>query len=197
MKIWKLFGILLLSVLVIFFGAEFFLGKGESSTSDAALYYEERVRALESELATLKNEQYRAVAAYREEIRVLEAALAESRGVYLYAVANGEITLTGYTGKEKNVTLPREIDGVPVTSVGKETFKNTAVESVVLHDGIRSLGWFAFSGCLGLKSVIIPSSVEKIEYGCFDGCPSLTISCAKGSFAEKYAKSYGIPYAAN
>ena len=197
MKFWKLFGVLLLSSLVIFFGAEFFLGKGEDGVSDAAMYYEERVRTLEGELAALKSEQYVAVAAYREEIKALEALLAESRGVYLYTVKNGEITLTGYTGKEKNVTLPREIDGIPVTAVGKETFKNTAVESVVLHDGIRSIGWFAFSGCRGLKSVFLPSSVAKIEYGCFDGCTSLTISCAKGSFAEKYAKSYGIPYSAN
>lgn len=193
MKILKLGGVLLLSVLVIFFGVAYFLDKGSGDgQSETALYYRERVEALESELAALKMEQYATVAVYREQIEELEGELAKSKGAYTYISEDGEITLTGYTGREKNISLPNEIDGVPVTSIGKESFKNTAVEAVILPDGIKSIGWFAFSGCSNLKSIAIPSSVERIEYGSFDGCSSLTVYCEKGSFAEKYAKSYGI-----
>ncbi|MBO5305304.1 MAG: leucine-rich repeat protein [Clostridia bacterium] len=193
MKILKLGGVLLLAVLAIFFGVEFFLGeKGGEDQSEAALYYKERVDALESELVALKMEQYATVAVYREQIEELESELAKSKGAYTYISEDGEVTLTGYTGREKNISLPNEIDGIPVTSIGKESVKNTVVEAVILPDGIKSIGWFAFSGCSNLKSIAIPSSVERIEYGSFDGCASLTIYCEKGSFAEKYAKSYGI-----
>lgn len=194
MKILKLSGVLFLAVLILFLGAEMLWEKGNSGNDaeDATLYYQARVEALEGELATLKIEQYAAVAAYRERIQELETELEQVRGAYLYVVEAGEITLTGYTGKEKKISLPSEIDGIPVTAIGKETFKNTAVEAVILPDSIQSIGWFAFSGCRNLKSIAIPSSVEKIEYGSFDGCSSLTVYCEKGSFAEKYAKSYGI-----
>ncbi len=193
MKILKFSGILLLSVLIVFFGVEFFFGKESvNEPQEAALYYKERVEALESELAALKSEQYATIATYRAQVEELESELAKSRGAYAYITEDGEVTLTGYTGAEKNVSLPSEIDGVPVTAIGKETFRNTAIEAVILPDGIQSIGWFAFSGCSNLRSIAIPSSVETIEYGAFDGCTSLTIYCEKGSFAEKYAKSYGI-----
>lgn len=193
MQILKLSGILLLSVLVIFFGAAYFFDKGSGEDqSESALYYKERAEALESELAALKMEQYAVLTVYREQLEELESELSKSRGSYTYITENGAVTLTGYIGREKNISLPSEIDGIRVTSVGKESFKNTAVEAVILPDGIESIGWFAFSGCANLKSIAIPSSVTRIEYGSFDGCPSLTVYCEKGSFAEKYAKSYGM-----
>lgn len=193
MKILKSGAFLLLLALAVFFGVEFFFGEESTDESaQTALYYKERAEALESELAALRLEQYSTIAAYREQVEELESELSKSRGAYTYITEDGEAILTGYTGTEKNVSLPSEIDGVKVTSIGKETFRNTALEAVVLPDSIQSIGWFAFSGCSNLKSIAIPSSVKIIEYGAFDGCSSLTIYCEKGSFAEKYAKSYGM-----
>ena len=184
--------ILLVTAALVILGIVF-LGCGEKdAVSESALYYKERAEALESELSALKQEHYAVIATYREQMEELEDELAKSRGEYLYVIENGEVTLTGYSGKEKNVTLPSEIDGFPVTVIGKETFKNPAVESVILPNSIKKIDWFAFFGCINLKSIAIPKSVERIEYGSFDGCPSLTVFCEKGSFAEKYAKSYGI-----
>lgn len=193
LKILKLSGILLLAALVVFFGVEFFFGKQiKNQSAEVTLYYQERVKTLESELATLKAEQYAVLAVYREQIEELETELEQSRGVYTYITQGGEAELTGYTGRDKNVSVPSEINGYKVTSIGKETFHNTAVEAVILPNSIEHIGWFAFSGCANLKSVAIPSSVTTIDYGAFDGCSSLTVYCEKGSFAEKYAKSYGL-----
>ncbi len=190
MKIGK-WGIVFLAFLLLVFGFKVLDGdKGEEVKS--ALYYKERAEALEREIAALRRDQYTALAAYREQVEELEEELAKSKGEYLYTVEDGEVTLTGYSGKEKNVTLPSAIDGLPVTVIGKEAFKNTAVESVILPGSIRKIDWFAFYGCRNLGSIAIPRSVEKIEYGCFDGCPSLSVYCEKGSFAEQYAKSYGL-----
>ena len=183
MKILKISGLLLLVCLVIFLGVEFLMGEQSDDGSEQTLsYYQDRITALESELAAAKTEQYEALAVYREQVEALESELEEARGSYTYTA----------DGKEKNVSLPKEIDGFRVISIGKETFRNTAVEAVILPEGIESIGWFAFYGCVGLRSIAIPSSVKTIEYGAFDGCTSLVIYCEKGSFAEQYAKSYGI-----
>lgn len=193
MKILKISGLLLLVCLVIFLGAEYLMGEEKGDVSAQALsHYQDRITALESELAAAKTEQYEALAVYRDRVEALESELEEARGSYNYTADGNGATLTRYIGKEKNVSLPKEIDGFRVISIGKETFRNTAVEAVILPEGLESIGWFAFYGCVGLQSIAIPSSVKTIEYGAFDGCTSLVIYCEKGSFAERYAKSYGI-----
>ena len=112
---------------------------------------------------------------------------------YTYVVENGEITLTGYLGREEKVSVPDAIDGKRVTRIGKETFRETVVQEVVLPATVTHIDWFAFYGCFGLRSITLPQSVAKIEYGAFDGCSSsLTIKCEKDSYAERYAKSYGL-----
>ena len=184
--------ILLVTAALVCLGIVFLGGEQKNVRDEAALYYKERVEALESELAALKQDHYMAIATYREQVEELESELAKSRGEYLYVIEDGEVTITGYNGKEKRVTLPSEIDGLPVTVIGKEAFKNTAVESVILPSSIKKIDWFSFFGCKNLGSIAIPKSVEKIEYGSFDGCSSLTVYCEKGSFAEKYAQSYGL-----
>lgn len=184
--------ILLVTAVFVCLGIMFLGNEGKDTTGETALYYKERVEALESELSALKAEHYSAIATYRDQVEELESELAQSKGEYLYVIENGEVTLTGYSGKGKSVTIPSEIDGLPVTVIGKETFKNTAVESVILPNSIKKIDWFSFFGCSNLVSIAIPKSVERIEYGSFDGCPSLTVFCEKGSFAEKYAKSYGL-----
>ena len=187
----KNIAIFIVAAALVVFGVKL-LGGASGTESEAALYYKERTEALESELAALKTEQYAVVATYRAQVERLEDELSQSRGSYLYTVTDGKVTLTGYSGNERQLTIPGELDGMPVTSIGKECFKNTALESVILPNGISKIDWFAFFGCSNLKSIAIPASVERIEYGCFDGCPSLTVYCEKGSFAEQYAKSYGI-----
>lgn len=187
----KNIAIFIVAAALVVFGVKLF-GGARGTESEAALYYKERAEALESELAVLKTEQYAVVAAYRAQVESLEDELSQSRGAYLYTVTDGKVTLTGYNGNDRQLMLPSELDGMPVTAIGKECFKNTALESVILPASITKIDWFAFFGCSNLKSIAIPPSVERIEYGSFDGCPSLTVYCEKGSFAEQYAKSYGI-----
>ena len=48
----------------------------------------------------------------------------------------------------------------------------SALETVVLPDGVREIYSDAFSGCTGIESVVIPASVETIGYGAFEGWKS-------------------------
>ena len=44
----------------------------------------------------------------------------------------------------------------------------------VIPNSVKSIGWGAFSGCSGLKSVTIPDSVQSIEPYAFSDCSGLT-----------------------
>lgn len=62
-----------------------------------------------------------------------------------------------------------------------------------LYPTVTTIGERAFYGCSGLSKAKIPDTVLRIEDSAFSNCsPYLTIWCNKGSYAETYAKSYGI-----
>jgi len=110
-----------------------------------------------------------------------------------YTESDGRITITSYKGEGGIVSIPSFINNLPVTAIGDNAFENAAVTSVIIPDGVESIGWFAFSGCLALKDITIPPTVTSIGYETFSLCPSaLTIKCESGSYAEAYALSWGI-----
>ena len=47
-------------------------------------------------------------------------------------------------------------------------------ETVVLGDGVTSIGESAFAGCSNLTSISIPSGVQSVGAGAFTGCSSLS-----------------------
>ena len=54
--------------------------------------------------------------------------------------------------------------------------------SVIPSDGsVKKIGEWAFSGCMGLKSTVIPNGVEEICEGAFDGCEDLAAVTLSGS----------------
>ena len=95
-------------------------------------------------------------------------------GDYTYATNNGTITITGYTGSGGAVTIPDEIGGIAVTSIGVEAFYNRiSVGSVTIPNSVTNIGAWAFLQCASLTSVAIPDSVINIGGGAFYGCKSL------------------------
>lgn len=94
-----------------------------------------------------------------------------SQGTYgnlTYKIENGEITITGCTSSSpKNVAIPAEIDGIPVTSIGNQAFFMKSISSLTIPSSITSIGDSAFNMCFDLTSVTIPNSVTKIGDGAF------------------------------
>ena len=87
---------------------------------------------------------------------------------------DGTCAIKGYTGKEKDVVIPSEIDGLKVTSVRRNAFYNCMfLESVTLPSTVTSIEVGAFSDCPSLASVTLPEGLASIGTGAFSGCLSL------------------------
>ena len=72
----------------------------------------------------------------------------------------------------KDTTIKSVIIPNGVTSIGDHAFyKCTGLTSVTIGNSVTSIGKGAFCNCRGLTSVTIPSSVTKIGGSAFYGCP--------------------------
>lgn len=111
---------------------------------------------------------------------------------FRYGIVGGSAVIYEYLGNSRTVSVPSVIDGYPVTVIADCAFQNSRVTSVILPDSVTSVGWFAFAGCASLQTVTLPASVTTISYAAFDGCPSLTVLCTQGSYAARWAASYGL-----
>lgn len=83
----------------------------------------------------------------------------------------------------------------PVQIIGDRAFEGCIyLQSIVdLYPTITTIGEKAFYGCTSLSYAKIPSTVIKIGDSAFSNCsPGLVIACDKGSYAETFAKSYGL-----
>ena len=95
---------------------------------------------------------------------------------YVNVSSNGAITgLSSYGKTQSDIVIPREINGISVTSIGYRAFEGcTGLKSITVPDSVTSIDGGAFSGCTGLTSVTIPDSVTSIGYDAFYGCKRLT-----------------------
>lgn len=116
-----------------------------------------------------------------------------------YRVLNdGTAEITVYTGSASELTIPREIDGYTVTSIGDRAFeycsslrsvtignsvtkidnwafgKCSSLTSITISDSVVSIGDYAFCGCTRLTSITIGNSITSIGNSVFDGCLKLS-----------------------
>ncbi len=172
-----------------------------AAATQKAAYYQERVAALEAELLSLKATFREERTAYETRIAALEAALNPDTPTlsptdfpFTYKEENGGITVTGFRGGVQDLTIPASIDGKPVLAIADRAFENAhELRSVTLPEGLTSIGWFSFGGCISLEKATIPATVTTIRYGAFQNCPAaLTVITPLGSYADAWARSYGI-----
>ena len=82
-----------------------------------------------------------------------------------------------------------------MTKISSSAFYGcSGLTSVTIPSRVTSIGDYAFSNCYNLSSITIPSNVTSISDTAFSNCYNLTIYCTRGSYAERYARSYGINY---
>ena len=88
------------------------------------------------------------------------------------------------------ITIPSNLK-----KVTRRAFEgDTNLKYVNLEDGVTVIEEDAFRDCTQLQYISIPESVTDIDALAFNGCPNFYIKGKKGSYAEKYANEYMIPF---
>ncbi len=68
------------------------------------------------------------------------------------------------TSTNKDIYIPNEYNGLPVTSIGANAFQNnTTIENVMLPSSVESIGSYAFSGCRNLVDVTFEGEEIVVE----------------------------------
>jgi hypothetical protein len=82
------------------------------------------------------------------------------------------VTINKYRGTQKKLTIPETIDGLPVTTIGKEAFERSSVSEIVLPSSLISIEENAF-WYSNIQEVTIPKNVKIIGPQAFYKCASL------------------------
>ena len=97
-------------------------------------------------------------------------ASAANENGFLYNVSDGEATLTGIdetvTG---DIVIPSTLGGYPVTAIDDYAFEyNYNITSVVIPEGVETIGKYCFCNCDWLEEIRFPSTLKYIGNRAFD-----------------------------
>jgi hypothetical protein len=84
------------------------------------------------------------------------------RAQFAFTTNNGTLTITHYVGNGPNaafVNIPAMTNGMYITGIGDNAFKNGPIISVVIPSSITNIGNGVFSFCSSLTNISIPDSV--------------------------------------
>ena len=87
---------------------------------------------------------------------------------------NASYSVTGFSYTDKNLIIPSYYNGLPVTRIEKNAFKEeTSLLSVTIPSSVTYIGASAFEGCSGITSVNLSEGLTYIGNHAFKGCTSL------------------------
>jgi len=83
-------------------------------------------------------------------------------------ISGGTATVTGWDRQARNVIIPDQVDGYPVTAIGPSVFSYYP-SSVTLPKGLKEIGDKAFYEADGLTSIQLPQGLRTIGKNAFAG----------------------------
>lgn len=114
--------------------------------------------------------------------------------------ADDEIIYTGICGNDVSYSFSNTTGILTINGDGDiwgvlfyEHFSND-IKSVIIEDGVKSIGSDTFSYCSSIEEILIPDSVTSIDDSAFNGCDNMTIKCYGNSTAKKFAQDNGISF---
>lgn len=89
-------------------------------------------------------------------------------GDYEYTVYGDSATITRYTGSEKELVVPSELQGKTVVYIGFNAFANNkSITSVTIPESVSYISHGAFSGCTNLASIDLPEKPLQLRGSSF------------------------------
>ena len=114
---------------------------------------------------------------------------------FQYTMSNywNYVTISGYTGKDKDIVIPEEIEGIKNIWIERWAFKDlTFIETIKISSSVTRLDGLAFPGCTSLKAINVDEN--NAVYTSVDGVvfskDKTTLVCYP---AGKTDKTYSIP----
>ena len=102
-----------------------------------------------------------------------------SSGLWRYTKqSNGTVFISGYTGFDSILNIPSTLDGLTVSGIDDEAFRDkTDISKVNIPSSVTFIGYRAFAGS-SIRSIDIPSTVTKFGFSwgfhTFENCDNLT-----------------------
>ncbi len=104
----------------------------------------------------------------------LYAVADESSGDFTYTASGKTCTITGYKGSGSVLTVPAELNGYTVRTIGQSAFSECkSLQEIILPDTVTQIGDDAFFECTNLISVFIPKNVTRLHEFLFSTCSNL------------------------
>lgn len=117
-----------------------------------------------------------------------------------YTIRNEKVILQRCYGEEERVSIPEEIEGYPVVSLGAYLFSQSRrdpdkgkaicgnqVKEIILPDSLREINNYAFYGCFSLEKLTFSHKIESIGGGVFTGCHRLQTLCVRMKDQKGYS----------
>ncbi len=116
----------------------------------------------------------------------------ESQGLSFELNEDGaSYTVTGVgTFKGNQLVIPAMHEDLPVTGVSRGAFESSAdLKSIVVPEGVKTIGWDAFSLCTNVTQIELPSTLEEIGVNkTFIGEKTIYGAILSGCYALKEIK---------
>ncbi len=97
-------------------------------------------------------------------------------GYYSYTITDGKATIIGCSSDINGaVEIPATLGGKPVVGIAERAFYGLNITSIVIPEGITTIGDNAFEDCTALESVVLPNTLSSIGRYAFSSCPIKTI----------------------
>lgn len=104
------------------------------------------------------------------------------------------VEITGYSGVGETVTVPAELDGRPVWSIGADAFAGADCQRVLLPPGLRQVQPDAFRDA-GLRELYLFDDLLSVSDYAFSGCGHLTTLHINAVEAPVYSGGYFATFA--
>lgn len=98
-----------------------------------------------------------------------------------------------YRGTDASVVLPAQMESYRIIGIEPGAFEgNETIMSLVIPEGIETIGENCFKGCTQLTDIVMPDSLISIGDGAMDYMPVFTIYSHAGTFAQEFAQRYQV-----
>lgn len=104
------------------------------------------------------------------------------------------VTVTGYSGDGDTLVIPAELDGKPVTAVGRDACSRGSYTTLILPKGLKRVEEGAFAAS-AVETVIIFDDIEHITDNAFTGCTALQTLHVNAVEPPVYSGNYFATFA--